>query len=420
MFTLLAIFLMFGVFLILSGILIGIAALLFWLFEKLRKRFGKNTEGTEEKSGSVSFVVNALICILFLLIGWGMLSYLGAIPGYMSMPMKTHYLNQVMAVTGADVQEEFRKTLDEESIPKGTFDAINESSKYQARLRDYMKGKDTLMFTSSGKDRAFSLKNGKLKSLWKAGRQMGLLVSEKGLDYFISCRFRGQTTVDHGGLQADGVTYYEGVQRVFDGFIPEYLAELLNKQKNGKITPREYANLLEARVWGQLAGWFPESDTAFILDVSEEPVLRVYNTADGTSRETQIPQEYTLIGFVNDHTAACISPDGNISMCDIDEGELDYTIFTAKAVNGSIWVDETAGDVYLSIIHENKAGSHTLYGIHWMGSEMTPVGDTLWHYDLEEDRNWQEADILLQKDIAYAVFPGNKLFSYVKYDQPWE
>ena len=70
MFTLLAIFLMFGVFLILSGILIGIAALVLWLFEKLRKRFGKNTEGTEEQSGSVSFVVNALICILFLLIGW--------------------------------------------------------------------------------------------------------------------------------------------------------------------------------------------------------------------------------------------------------------------------------------------------------------------------------------------------------------
>ena len=411
---------MFGVFLILSGILVGIAALLFWLFEKLRKRFVRNPKDTEENSGPVSFVVNTVICIVFLLIGWGMLSYLGAIPGYMSMPLKSHYLNQVMFVTGADVQEEFRKTLDEETIPKGTFDALNESSKYQARLRDYMKGNDTLMFTSSGKDRAFSLKNGKLKTLWKAGRQMGILVSEKGLDYYISCRFRGQTVVDHGGRQADGVTYYEGVQRTFYGFVPEYLAELLNKQKNGKITPREYANLLEARVWGQIAGWFPESDTAFILDGSEEPVLRVYNTADGTSREAEIPKEYTLIGCVNDHTVACLCSDGCISMCDIDEGELDYTVFLSNASNGSIWVDETSGDVYLSIIHERNDGSHVLVGIHWMGSEMTPVGDTLWQYELDENWNLQDTDILLQKDIAYAVFPGKKLFSYVKYDHPWE
>lgn len=426
MFTLLSLFIMLLVFAILTGILVGIFLLLIWLLKKLLSHAGSPADeppAGEERGHShpAGFIFSVLLSGFFLLLSWGMLSYLGAIPSYMSMPMKSHYLNQILVATTTDVQEEFRKTLDAESIPKGTFDELNETSRHQASLRHYMENKNTLLFVPSGKDRAYSLKNGELKGLWKAGRQMGLLVSEKGLDYFISCKYRGQTTVDHASRSADSVTYYEGVQRTTEGFVPEYLADLLNRQKTGNITPREFACLLEARLWGQLAGWFPETDTAFIFDGSEKGLLRAYNTADGTYQETQIPQDYELIGFVNDRTAACIRPGGSISMCDIDEGELKDTVAGMHAVRAGIWVDDETGDVYLSAVHTKEDGSSPfLSGWHWTDGSLKPVAETLWYHELEEDWNWQEADVLCQKDIAFAVFPDKTFIQYVKFDDPWE
>ncbi len=425
MFTLLSLFIMLLVFAVLTGILIGVFLLLIWLLEKLLPKAGAPAGGrpaeAERKSRNpAGFIFSVLFSGFFLLLSWGMLSYLGAIPSYMSIPLKSHYLNQILVVTSADVQEEFQKTLDEESIPKGTFDKINETSLHQARLRDYMENKNTMLFVPSGKDRAYSLEKGELKGLWKAGRQMGLLISEKGLDYFISCRYRGQTTVDHAGRCADSVTYFENVQRTVDGFVPEYLAELLNKQKTGNMTPREFACLLEARIWGQIAGWFPETDTAFIFDGNKDGLLRVCNTADNTYRETQIPQDYALIGFVNDHTAACIRPDRSIAMCDIDEGELKDTIAGMHAVTAGIWVDDATGDVYLSAIHTKEDGSSPFVsGWHWTDGDLKPVAKTLWYHELKEDWSWQEGDVFCQKDIAFAVFPDKTFIQYVKFDDPW-
>ena len=397
----------------------GVLLLLGWLLGMLGKFLPDKPESSVEKPES-NFASYILI-VLVLLFGWGLFSYIGLLPKMLAMPLPYHYEHQVLLTSVADVKAEFEKRLDEQTVPKGTFDQINETSRYQASLRHYINKKNKLIFMPSAKDRSYSYAKGKVEGLWKYGRQMGIRVQQKNTDFFISGKYRGQTTADEFSLYAKDITYYDDVQRTNYGFIPDYLSSLLKKQHSEKIAPREYAILLEARVWGQIAGWFPESGTALIYDGEENAKLRVYNVEDNTFREASIPEDYRLIGFVNEKTAACIRPDQSLVMCDVDSGPIADTVADMNALSAGIYVNDSDGSVYLSAVHTKSDGTSPYCSCwQWTDGNLVPAAKTLCYHEINTEWNYQEADVFCQDDLVFAVFPEETSINYIKFDKPWE
>lgn len=368
-------------------------------------------------------VSDVFLSVFFLLLGWAFFSFVGLVPSFLALPLPYHYEYQVLPTATANVQQEFEDRLDVASVPAGAFDELNESSKHQANLRAYQDGKGALFFMSSAKDRPYRWKDKKMSSQWSMGWQMGLMYGGKWLTYRVSGAYRGHTTIEQGSLKKMDVTYYDGVQRTVDAFVPDYLAELLARESTEMLTPRELAVLLESRVWGQLAGWFPETGAALIYDGTQVKggELRVYDVTAGTYRVAAIPEGYTLVGCVSDQVVACYTPDGHLVMCDVDAGPLKATFVDSRVLTASIYRDDDDGSVYLGMVTTRQDGTepHSV-GFRWIDGDLNAMGELIYNDLVNESWNWQEADVFCMNDVALAVFPEEGSINYLSVTDPWE
>ena len=371
---------------------------------------------------------NPLITTLVFLLGWALFSYIGLIPTFLSIPLPSHYHYQVLKASTTDVQGEFAAALNDATVPVGQFDQLNESSKHQARLRAYEDEGGDLHFIPSAKDRPYVLSGEEIAAEWAIPSQMGLRYDVDGKTYRVSARFHGETTISNKYFQERDVTYFDGAERVVNGFEPDYLAGLLNRQRTEKLTPHEFAALLESRVWGQLIGWFPESGTALIYDgtqltndattVSE---LRIYNVSDGTYQVSAVPDDCTVFGCISEQYVACLTPDNHVFLCDTTLGPVDgkgIGIFTVASAN--VYRDPSTGDIYLSAVTVEEDGSHNSIGFKWLRDDLSIASDLVYRDEVKEGWNWESSDAYCFADLAFAVFPDKTSINYLRLSDPWE
>lgn len=371
---------------------------------------------------------NVVITSLVFLFGWAFFSYIGLLPTFISLPLPSHYHYQVLKASTTDVQGEFAAALNDATVPVGQFDQLNESSKHQARLRAYEDEGGDLHFIPSAKDRPYVLSGEEIAAEWAIPSQMGLRYDVDGKTYRVSARFHGETTISNKYFQERDVTYYDGAERVVNGFEPDYLVGLLNRQRTEKLTPHEFAALLESRVWGQLIGWFPESGTALIYDgtqltndattVSE---LRIYNVSDGTYQVSAVPDDCTVFGCISEQYVACLTPDNHVFLCDTTLGPVDgkgIGIFTVASAN--VYRDPSSGDIYLSAVTVEEDGSHNSIGFKWLRDDLSIASDLVYRDEVKQGWNWESSDAYCFPDLAFAVFPEKTSINYLRLSDPWE